>query len=94
MERNGSARKGSHADDAVVDLKPALDRATEVAHKAVDRAAKVAAPTADWLGAQASAVRAVPDRISEGGRKVVTANPWTSLGVALALGLLLGRLLR
>ncbi len=109
MDRNGSMNKvttGAHdavdraanavsdaADEAVRKAKPALDRATRAAHHAVDRAAGAAAPTADWLSAKADAVRTAPDRIAENGREAISNHPWKAVGIALALGLLLGRVL-
>lgn len=82
------------ADEAVRRAKPALDRATQAAHNIVDRAAGVAAPTADWLSEKADAVKAAPDRLADGGREIVMNHPWKALGTALAIGLLLGRVLR
>jgi ElaB/YqjD/DUF883 family membrane-anchored ribosome-binding protein len=84
----------SAADEAVRKAKPALDRATQIAHQVVDKAAGVAAPTADWLSAKADAVLAAPEKFAEGGRKIVNNHPWKTLGVALAVGLLVGRVLR
>jgi ElaB/YqjD/DUF883 family membrane-anchored ribosome-binding protein len=109
MDSNGSMSKvtsGAHdvvdraqsaasdaADEAVRRAKPVLDRAARAAHHAVDRAAGAATPAADWLSAQAEAVRTAPDRIAENGREAISNHPWKAVGIALALGLLLGRVL-
>ena len=88
MESNASVSKaaaGAHG---------AVDRASLVAHQVVDQAAGVAAPTADWLGAKAEAALAAPGKLAEGGLKIVTDHPWKALGVALAVGALVGRILR
>ena len=82
------------ADAAVRNAKPALDRATQVAHFVVDKAAGVAAPAADWLGVKADAVLAAPGKLAAGGRQMVTNHPWKTLGVAVAVGLLVGRAFR
>ena len=82
------------ADEAARKAKPALDRAVRVAHQVVDKAAGVAAPTADWLSAKADAVLAASEKLAEGGRKFVTNHPWKTLGAAVAVGLLVGRVLR
>ena len=58
------------------------------------RSAGVAAPAADWLGAKSDAVLAAPGKLANGGLKMVTDHPWKALGTALAVGLLLGRVLR
>ena len=82
------------ADDVLRKAKPVIDRAAQVAHQVVDKAAGVAAPTADWLNAKADAVLAAPEKLAAGGRKIVVDHPWKSLGIVLAVGLLVGRALR
>ena len=110
METNASINKaaaGAHdvvdsaanaainaADEAVRKAKPAIDRATQVAHQVVDKAASVATPTANWLSVKAEAVLAAPEKWAEGGRTIVTNHPWKTLGVAVVVGLLIGRILR
>ncbi len=71
-----------------------VDKATQAVHHAVDSAAGAASPAADWIGAKADAVCAVPERLAESSRAVVENHPWAVAGVALAVGLLVGRILR
>lgn len=82
------------AENVARKVRPAIDRVTEKVHVAVDRAAGVAAPAADWLNAKADSMRKSPDKLLEGGRKLVTEHPWKALGAAVVLGLLLSRVLR
>jgi len=90
-----AAHSASDTAEAAVRLaKPVLERAAQTAHRAVDGAAGIAAPAAQWLDANAEAVRKAPERFVEGGREVVRSHPWKAIGGALALGLLIGRLLR
>lgn len=90
-----AASTAANASDEVLRrAKPAIDRAARVAHEVVDKAAGVAAPTADWLSAKADAMLAAPEKLTAGGRKIVTEHPLKTIGVVLAVGLLVGRILR
>ncbi len=81
----GNVASGAHG---------AVNKATQAAHHAVDSAAGAAAPAAEWIGAKADAARAMPERLVKDGRAVVENHPWAVAGVALAVGLLVGRILR
>ena len=107
MESNASINKAAAGAHGVVDraanaaanaadaasrmAKPAIDRASVAAHQVVDKAAGVVAPTADWLGAKADVMLAAPEKIAASGRQMVTNHPWKTMGVALVIGLLVGR---
>lgn len=80
------------ADEAARKARPAIDRVAAMAHSAVDTAAGAAAPTADWLAAQGESLNAVQKRVVSGTCEYVAANPLKSLGIAVATGFLLSRI--
>ncbi len=82
------------ADDAVRGAKPALDRIASITHEAVDKASAAAAPTAEWLAARAEALRAGSKLVIEDSCRFVATKPMTSIAIALAIGFLVGRIVR
>jgi ElaB/YqjD/DUF883 family membrane-anchored ribosome-binding protein len=93
IDRAASAAT-SAADEAARMVKPAIDRTTQAAHQAVDKAAGVAVPTVDWFIARADSLQTASGKFAEDGRTAIRVHPWQALGVALAIGVLLGRILR
>lgn len=73
---------------------PALDRAAGYAHWIVDKTANAAVPAAQWLTGQANVLTRKQKELVSGTRQYVAANPWQSLGMALAAGFAISRLLR
>lgn len=70
----------------------ALNKATAMAHQAVDKAAGAALPAADWLADQGSRLEATQKRfVSETGSYVVS-NPLKAIGIAALAGFLISRL--
>ncbi len=82
------------ADEAVRKASPVIGRVAERAHHAVDKAASVAVPTVEWLSEQSDGLKATEQKIVADARQYVSANPLKSVAVALAAGLLIGRILR
>lgn len=82
------------ADEAARTVKPTIDRVAAMAHQVVDKAAGAAAPTADWLAQQSESLNATQKKLLEDSCGYVSANPLKSIGVALAAGFLLSRILR
>ena len=80
------------AADAVGTVKPAIARVTQMAHQTVDKVADVAGPTAAWLSAQGEQLASAQRNAVSDAKAYISANPWQSLGVALAAGLLIGRM--
>jgi ElaB/YqjD/DUF883 family membrane-anchored ribosome-binding protein len=83
---------------------PTVDRVAQTAHKAVDRMAETAAPAVDKLRSgvdqAADALHTQVDKLSEleremldTARAAVRNRPIASVAIALAAGLLLGKLL-
>lgn len=81
-------------DAAISKAKPAIDRVAAVAHQAVDKAAGAAAPTADWLSEQGASLNATQKKLVENTCGYVSTNPMKSLGIALAAGFLISRMMR
>ena len=92
----GKAATGAHGavDDAVRKARPVIDRVAEGAHEAVDKAARVAVPTAQWLTERRDSLNATQKQFVADARRQVEANPLTSVGIALAAGLVIGRFMR
>ena len=89
-------RTGAHdAIDKVSDAaRPMVDRMASGAHQAVDKLASVAAQAAETLGVKGDQLKNVQAQAMEQCRGYVRAHPVTSLGIAVAAGFLLSRLLR
>ena len=69
-------------------------RVAGIAHQTVDKVVEVATPTAAWVSAKGETLAASGRSAVADARVYVTANPWQSLGVAVAAGFLLGRFAR
>ena len=90
------ASSSAHAavDEAARKAKPAIDRVAARAHQVVDKAAGAAAPTADWLTERGQSLNAAQEKLVADASRYVSANPLKALGIALAAGFLLSRILR
>lgn len=75
-------------------LGPAVDRVAAGVHDAVDRVAGAATAAAKTVGKKGEQLKAVQQRYIDDCRECVRDNPLASLGVALAAGFLISRLLR
>lgn len=82
------------ADDAARTVTPAIDRAAQFAHQTVDKAGGAAAPAAAWLDQQGNSLRARRRTMTSDTERFVAAHPWKTIGVALAAGFFIGRVLR
>jgi ElaB/YqjD/DUF883 family membrane-anchored ribosome-binding protein len=82
------------ADEAARKVKPAIDHVAALAHQAVDKVAGAAAPTADWLAEQGESLNATQKKLVNDACSYVSANPLKSVGIAIAAGFLLSRILR
>lgn len=82
------------ADDAARMVAPAIDSAVQFAHQTVDKAAGAAAPAAAWLDQQGNSLRASRRTMTTDTERFVAAHPWKTIGVALAAGFCIGRVLR
>ena len=87
-------RLASSADAASRTVKPALERATQVAHDTVDKVAEVVRPPVAWLAQQGEKLQTTGRDAAVDARSYVVAHPWQSVIGALAAGFLVGRLTR
>ena len=90
------ASTGAHnaIDKASDAARPAVERITSGAHQAVDKFASVASQAADSLGVKGEQLMKLQERALEQCRVYVRENPVASLGIAIAAGYLLSRVLR
>lgn len=72
---------------------PTVDRMASGAHQAVDRIAEVANQAADTLGAKGGQLKDAQDRLLKNTSAYMRDHPIASLGMAVAAGFLLSRLL-
>ena len=82
------------ADDAARKAEPAIDRMAAMAHQAVDKVAGGAGPAADWLAGQGESLNATQKKLVEDTCNYVSANPLKAVGMALAAGFLISRIIR
>lgn len=89
------AAMGAHETITAVSdsARPAVNRMASSAHDVVDRVAGVATHTAETLGIKGEQLKSAQKRLMEGARDYVREHPVASLGIAVATGYLLSRLL-
>jgi len=90
------AGAGVHgAIDKVSDAaRPMVDRIASGAHQAVDKIASAAGQAAETLGVKGEQLKNAQAQAMEQARIYVRENPLAALGIAVAAGYLLSRLLR
>ena len=72
--------------------KQQIDKLTESAHSAIDRATQTAAQVAQQLSERGEEYLAMKDEYVESAREYVRENPFMALGIALAAGYLFGKI--
>ena len=72
--------------------KQGIDKLSESAHSAIDRASQTAAQVAERFGEQGEALLAMKDDYLEQAREYVKENPIMAVGIALAAGYLFGKI--
>ena len=89
------ATTGAHrvVDRASEAARPAVDRLASGAHQAIDRLAGAATSAAETVDTKAEQFRDAQERLVEDCRDYVRDNPMMSVGLAVAAGFLLSRLL-
>ncbi len=89
-----SATSGAHhaIDKAKEAARPAVDRVAAGAHTVVDKIAGAATNAAEILGEKGDQLKAAQARATEASRDYIRENPLTSIGIAMAVGFLLSRL--
>jgi ElaB/YqjD/DUF883 family membrane-anchored ribosome-binding protein len=79
-------------DSAAGKAKPAIDKAAQFAHQTVDKAAGAAAPAAEWITEKTEALKVTQKQVLDDTCNYVSANPLKAVGIAAALGFVIGRL--
>ena len=82
------------ADGAIRKTKPAIDKVATMAHQVVDKAAASAAPAADWIEDKGQQLDQTQKKLVNDTCAYISANPLTSLGLAVLAGFLLSRMTR
>jgi ElaB/YqjD/DUF883 family membrane-anchored ribosome-binding protein len=77
-----STSKRGQADDNI-------ERMSQSAHKAIDKAASVASDDAERMSAKGERLMSLPEDWMETAREYVRERPFQALGIALAAGYLL-----
>ena len=88
-----AARAHGTIDRVSANAQPTIDRLADRAHGVVEKAAVATSDAADALGEQAAKLRQTQVRLTEQCRDYVQDNPMLSVGLAVATGFLLGKLL-
>jgi len=73
--------------------RPAVDRLTSGAHHAVDKIAGAASHAIETLGVKGEQLTDAQARLTEAARDYVRENPLAAVGIAVATGFVLSRLL-
>jgi ElaB/YqjD/DUF883 family membrane-anchored ribosome-binding protein len=89
------ARSAAHTTvDKVADAaQPAVERLAAGAHQTVDKLASAAGTAAQVMGEKSEKIKLAQERLLEDCRGYVRENPIASVGIALAAGYLLSRLI-
>jgi len=82
------------ADEAARKAKPAIDGVAALAHQAVDKVAGAAAPSAEWLADQAGSLKTAQKKLMQDSCSYISANPLTSIAIALVAGFVISRVIR
>jgi ElaB/YqjD/DUF883 family membrane-anchored ribosome-binding protein len=85
-----SGRTSAISENAAV----TVDKIASSAHQAVDRIASAATSAASQFGVRGDEVLAAKDRMLDSAREYVRAKPMAALGIALAAGFIISRIMR
>ena len=89
-----TASAHSAIDEAARKAKPVIERAAVIAHEATDKVGSAGSRTVDWLSEQGDQLAATHQQVMDGTSEYVSSNPLKALGIALAVGFLISRLVR
>ena len=90
---DAGARAHGAIDKMAAAAVPAVNRMSGGAHQAVDGATQFASGAAESIADRADRVQAAQSRVADECRGYVRANPLAAVGMAVAAGYVLGRLL-
>lgn len=81
-------------DDAAGMARPAVERASAAAHRSIDKLADSAIPAADWAAERSRKLVTRSTEIADSCSGYVRERPFASVAGAVAIGYLIGRLMR
>ena len=87
--RNTQNKVASAAHDVVDRL---TDAAESAAHKSVNTVSNAAGATMDWASDKTAHVQEAGEKLAGETRAYISAEPWKSLGIALVVGILIGKI--
>jgi ElaB/YqjD/DUF883 family membrane-anchored ribosome-binding protein len=92
----GSATTTVHSaiDEAARNAQPAIDRVAAMAHQATDKVSSAGGQTADWVNAQSEQLILTQKKVLDDTCNYISANPLKAVGIALAAGFLISRIVR
>jgi ElaB/YqjD/DUF883 family membrane-anchored ribosome-binding protein len=88
-----SMGSGGSASNVSQNASATVDKIASGAHQAVDRIASAATSAAEQWGVKGDQMLESKDRMMESTREYVRNNPMAALGIALAAGFILSRIL-
>lgn len=92
---NGRAAAAHDTIDRMASsARPAVDRFVQAAHQAVDRLADAASQARQRFGSQSDSLKGQQEHLMEEARTYIRNKPGTAVGIAVAAGFILSRLLR
>ncbi len=90
-----AADRAHQTVDRVADrAAPAVDRLSQAVHHTIDKVADKATPAVEWAEQKTMEIRDRSSQVAETWSSYVRAQPLVSVGAALAVGYLIGRLSR
>ena len=92
--QDAGERAQDYLDRASQTASSGMDRVTDTARRSVDSAAESAKAGLDWASDKASQLRDRNSALVNAVTDSVTARPMMAIGVAAAIGYVLGRLMR
>lgn len=91
--RNETEENQNTSLDIEENIKETIDNVSQSAHETVDKIAHVSYQTAEVLGEKGKQLKTAEEELVEGYRTYIRENPIRSVGIAVAAGFILSRLL-
>ena len=91
--QDASERAQDYLDRASQTASSGMDKVTDTARRSVDTAAESAKAGLDWASDKASALRDRNAALMDAVTDSVTARPMVAIGIAAAIGYVLGRIM-
>ena len=81
----------SSAQQAASSVQPAINRAVDAAHSTVDSAKQAADSAANWASEKGASLQEAGEKFMDDTCEYIAAEPLKSIGIALAVGIILGK---